>query len=376
MDFEWEKSQPYSIHWDLTNQCNFACRHCAANDLSLREERTMTFDEIRRVVGNLPRERPVFINIFGGEPLLRDDIVEIVDLVRKGCPQSQISLTTNASRLRQFGRALLERNVEVGISLDGISAEVNDAIRGAGTFQRTVDTLAWFLALRREMGMTETRSWVAYTITRFSEEPDKILRFFETMGADRIVFSLLSPQGSALRNTDLFLDAGSQINYLKRLYSAMPASKLSVDTNAAIPLLTLYLNEQCSAGLKLRYSGCNVMTSNFYLRPNGVFTACTAVYPDSEAFRALGLYEPSLVDCPLGEILSSPSFHQMMEHKNPGSYPNDEPCTECKFAGGYCDPCWVNHYLGRHSIHPMCVELGARLDAMQVAWRTAASAHD
>jgi MoaA/NifB/PqqE/SkfB family radical SAM enzyme len=336
----------------------------------------MTLDEMRQVVENLSQERPVFFNIFGGEPLLRDDIVEIVDVIRQQFPQSQIALTTNASRLRQYGRALLERNVEVGISLDGISEEVNDAIRGKGTFRRTLDTLVWYLALRQEIGKIATRSWVSYTITRLSEEPADILRFFESMGADRIVLSMLSPQGSALRNVELFLDTGAQIDYLKRLYMAIPTSKLAVSTNTSLPLLTIYLNEQCAAGLQLSYSGCSVLSGNIYLRPNGVFTACLATYPGSDAFRKLGLSEPSLIDCRLEEILIDPAFHQMEEHKNPGSYPSDEPCNKCKFAGSYCDPCWINGYLGLRTSHAMCVELGTRLDAMQVSWRATPPTHN
>jgi MoaA/NifB/PqqE/SkfB family radical SAM enzyme len=369
MKFAWEDNLPYSIHWDLTNACNFRCKHCASDDLCLREESMMTIEEVRRMVKHLPSDRFVYFNIFGGEPLLRNDLIEVLDVIREGLPLSHLALTTNASFLRKYARALLERNVEIGISIDGISAAVNDAIRGAGTFAQTLDTLCWFLDLRREIDKTNVRSWVAFTITRLSERPEDILQYFEKLGVDWIVFSFLMEQGSARRNPELFLSLGEQIDYLEQIERIKSSCKMQVTTNMNFPMMTLYLNEHCASGLELTYSGCSVASGNFYLRPNGVYTACTATYPHSEAFKSLGLREYSLVEESLEEIQRSDGIKRMLSLKNPGTYPSEEPCRECRFAGSYCDPCWIRSYLGKTEVHALCKELRIRLDAMQVPWR-------
>jgi len=353
----------------MTNDCNFSCKHCAASGKCLKEPCESTLDEIRSVIGNLIASRPVNFNIYGGEPLIRRDIIKIVDLIQQNLPGSRIIITTNGSYLRQYGRDLLERNVELVISLDGISSAVNDEIRGVGTFEEIVDNLAWFVAQKRELKKTTLRSWVAYTITRLSEEPAEILRFFAEMGVDRLIFSPIFPQGSALKNEYLFLETDALINFIERLYLAMPKSKLEVHTNQRYPLLTQYLNIKCGLDLPYRYAGCRVISTGFQLRPNGILTACPGTYPKSEAFQALGLSEPRLVESRLEDILRDEGFQKMAKLKNPGSYPNYEPCNECGFAGSYCDPCWINHYLGKSTVYSLCKRIGEILDDMHIEWR-------
>ena len=101
----------------------------------------MSFDEIRKMVTNLKTSRSVVFNIFGGEPLLRNDILEIIDLILENLRNSSIAITTNGSQLQKYAIELLKRNTGITVSLDGISLDVNDKVRGAGTFQQTIDNL-------------------------------------------------------------------------------------------------------------------------------------------------------------------------------------------------------------------------------------------
>jgi MoaA/NifB/PqqE/SkfB family radical SAM enzyme len=366
---EWKPRDSYSVHWDITKSCNYSCRHCAADDQCLTESSELSLDEIRKVIDNLKTARPVMFSFFGGEPLLRKDILEIIDLIQEKLPNNSIAITTNGSLLQKYGRELLKRNIALAVSLDGISPEVNDKVRGAGTFRQITRNLAYLVAQKKELKDSKARISIAYTITNYSEEPEDILRFCENAGVDSLVISGITEQGSATKNKDLLVDNQKLIAYIERVYLAMKNTKLDVDANLTHPLFVKYFNAKYGADLPYQYAGCRAISNNFYIRPNGVFTACLAAYPDGEAFKKLGLWEPSLIDHRLEDILQDESFQQLSKLKNPGSYPHYTPCNECGFAGSYCDPCWIDCYLDRETNHSMCSLVGAMLDDMHVEWR-------
>jgi MoaA/NifB/PqqE/SkfB family radical SAM enzyme len=288
MLLNWGERSPYSIHWDITNSCNYSCRHCAANGQCLDESSELSLDEIRRVVENLNTPRPIMFNIFGGEPLIRKDILVIIDLVKEKLLNSKIAITTNGSYLQQYARELLQRNVAITVSLDGISPEVNDKIRGKGTFHQIIGNLSYLVAQKRDLKDTKSKISIAYTITNYSEEPADILRFSESLGVDRLVIATIAPLGSALRNNYLLVGTNKLINYIERLYLVMRNTPLEVDANLAYPLFIQYFNAKYGADLPYRYVGCMTISTNFSLRPNGVFTACGRI--ESKTFKALGLY--------------------------------------------------------------------------------------
>lgn len=118
----------------VTNACNLSCAHCLvdsspsgipgeATDFWLR-----TIDQAR----DLGVRR---FYITGGEPFLRPDLFELIGRIT---PEAELIILTNAmllkgeklKRLSEFDRA----RITLQISLDGPTAEVNDPIRGKGTF--------------------------------------------------------------------------------------------------------------------------------------------------------------------------------------------------------------------------------------------------
>jgi len=90
------------------------------------------------------------INISGGEPFLRDDLVEFVREVRARCPKAVITISTNAflpDRIAEQMGSLrrVDPDIRLAVSLDGLSA-AHDRIRGvSGAFDRAsglIDRLA------------------------------------------------------------------------------------------------------------------------------------------------------------------------------------------------------------------------------------------
>ena len=88
------------------------------------------FDKVFAAVARM-RPRPV-VNLFGGEPTVRDDMFEIIELGRTHGVDTQI--TTNGLRLadENYCRKLCEANVGLRLSFDGRQREIYERLRNNG----------------------------------------------------------------------------------------------------------------------------------------------------------------------------------------------------------------------------------------------------
>ncbi|WAZ26363.1 mycofactocin radical SAM maturase [Streptomyces cinnabarinus] len=137
-------TSPICLTWELTYACNLACVHCLSSS-GRRDPRELDTAECRSVIDELQRMQVFYVNIGGGEPTVRPDFFELVDYAvdhRVG-----VKFSTNGVRIdRDRARRLAGSDyVDVQISLDGATAEVNDAVRGPGSYTtalRAMDHLA------------------------------------------------------------------------------------------------------------------------------------------------------------------------------------------------------------------------------------------
>jgi MoaA/NifB/PqqE/SkfB family radical SAM enzyme len=101
------------------------------------------------------------INVSGGEPLLREDIADVVRVMRETCPGVRLILSTNGLLPDRLDKLLSrDGHVAVRVSLDGL-AELHDEIRGIeGAFERAVESLR----IAKARGVTDIG--VCATMTR------------------------------------------------------------------------------------------------------------------------------------------------------------------------------------------------------------------
>jgi MoaA/NifB/PqqE/SkfB family radical SAM enzyme len=87
---------PLTASLHITNRCNFRCDYC---DIHSRPKKEMTTQEIKDMIDQLSRIGLNKLGISGGEPLLREDIGEIVDHARsRGI---HVSITSNGSLIKE-----------------------------------------------------------------------------------------------------------------------------------------------------------------------------------------------------------------------------------------------------------------------------------
>ena len=132
---------PICLTWELTYACNLACVHCLSSS-GRRDPRELTTDEAKAVLDELRALQVFYINLGGGEPMLRRDFFELVEYATGN--GIGVKFSTNGAFL---GRPEAERlaamdYVDVQISLDGIDAATNDPIRGAGSYATARQAMA------------------------------------------------------------------------------------------------------------------------------------------------------------------------------------------------------------------------------------------
>lgn len=135
---------PICLTWELTYACNLQCVHCLSSS-GQRDDRELTTVEAKRVLDELHDLQVFYINIGGGEPMIRRDFFELLEYsIDRGIG---VKFSTNGAFIdEEKARRLTAMDyLDIQISLDGTDAATNDAVRGEGSYalaRRAMDNLA------------------------------------------------------------------------------------------------------------------------------------------------------------------------------------------------------------------------------------------
>ena len=124
---------PICLTWELTYACNLACVHCLSSS-GRRDPMELTPAEARSIVDELADMKVFYVNIGGGEPMLRPDFFDLLGYAVD--KKVGVKFSTNGTRLtaKKARRLAAMDYVDVQISIDGALASTNDALRGEGSF--------------------------------------------------------------------------------------------------------------------------------------------------------------------------------------------------------------------------------------------------
>jgi len=135
---------PICLTWELTYACNLQCVHCLSSS-GQRDPRELTTAEAKHVLDELRDLQVFYINIGGGEPMVRRDFFDVVEhSIGNGIG---VKFSTNGAFIKPDTAARLTAMdyLDIQISLDGLDAPTNDAVRGDGSYamaRRAMDNLA------------------------------------------------------------------------------------------------------------------------------------------------------------------------------------------------------------------------------------------
>ncbi|MGH1503605.1 MAG: mycofactocin radical SAM maturase [Acidimicrobiales bacterium] len=131
---------PICLTWELTYACNLACVHCLSSS-GRRDPRELTTAEAMGVIDEMRALQVFYVNIGGGEPMIRPDFFDLCDYATTN--GVGVKFSTNGSRIDAANARRLAGMdyLDIQISIDGADAATNDAVRGEGTFDRALEAM-------------------------------------------------------------------------------------------------------------------------------------------------------------------------------------------------------------------------------------------
>ncbi len=128
---------PVNVTWEITLRCNLRCTHCLSN-AGLADNDEMSTAECKRLIDQLISCKVFQVNIGGGEPFLREDFFDLLTHAHEKGLVTCVS--TNGIMVDDdLAKSLSELDLlYLQVSLDGATSDVNDRIRGEGTYRAVV----------------------------------------------------------------------------------------------------------------------------------------------------------------------------------------------------------------------------------------------
>jgi len=129
-----------NIRISVTQKCNFRCIYCHREGQQPNFTVEMSAEEIERIVRVAASLGVWGVKLTGGEPLLRNDIIEIVQRISSISGIKDVSITTNGFFLAQYADRLKEAGLSrVNVSLDTLNPEKFKAITGVDAHENVVE---------------------------------------------------------------------------------------------------------------------------------------------------------------------------------------------------------------------------------------------
>ncbi|HET9911104.1 MAG TPA: TIGR04053 family radical SAM/SPASM domain-containing protein [Anaerolineales bacterium] len=135
---------PFTIAWEVTRACAYACVHCRADAQHKRDPRELNTVEAKALIERLAAFGNSPILIFtGGDPMMRPDLFELIAYATERGLRCSLTPTATAlptkDRLEKVREAGIRR---IALSLDAPRPEIHDHFRQiSGSWQRTMDIL-------------------------------------------------------------------------------------------------------------------------------------------------------------------------------------------------------------------------------------------
>lgn len=152
-------SSPCSIILFVTNKCNARCLHCFNwVNIDREEKEELTLDDLKNISASLGRLMDMSIS--GGEPFLRKDLADILEIFYRNNHTHSFSIPTNGllpEVIFQEVKRILERirkaRLSVNISLDGLKEEHDYLRQRKGAFSQVVKTYERLRDLKKKYNL-------------------------------------------------------------------------------------------------------------------------------------------------------------------------------------------------------------------------------
>jgi AdoMet-dependent heme synthase len=184
---------PFTIAWEVTRACAFACVHCRADAQHQRHPEELNEQEGLELIDHLKEFGSPILVFTGGDPMMRRDLFDLIEYASSKGLRCSLTPTATAlptvDKLKKAQQAGIRR---LALSLDAPAPGPHDAFRQVpGSWERTMQ----ILHNARKVGLS---AQVNTTVSRFNlDRLPEMIPFIEEVGAVQWSLFFLVPTGRA-----------------------------------------------------------------------------------------------------------------------------------------------------------------------------------
>jgi MoaA/NifB/PqqE/SkfB family radical SAM enzyme len=215
-------NKPTYLCLKISERCNAQCRHCDVWKLGIQSQE-MTTAQLQKLLLQLKKWLgPFSLHITGGEPLLREDLIDI--LAYSNQHQIFVELLTNGWLLVETkAEQIVNAGVnQVTISLDGINPVTHDMMRGKSGFYTHVNNAIDFLMKYQEKYHSSILLVIKTVINRNNlDELVPIVDWVKKKGITGVIYQPIEQNYGEPINPDWYKSSKLWVSDLAKLIKIM-----------------------------------------------------------------------------------------------------------------------------------------------------------
>ena len=275
-----EISSPLHIHWEVTNECNYNCRHCyQQND---GRKFTLPQNNILSIAKKIVEANVFQVSISGGEPFLVSNILDILEFFHKS--NTEIIVCSNGSQINKKHIAVLSRlSIPVQISLDSyIEEKHNEFRRSIHAFSDAINAVKNLL----ENGINVS---VAFCATQYNfMDFEGIVDLCIDLGVKHLVVGEMIPvRGGDCANVEFLFTKDAYMSFTELLKQKVEQNKNDI---------SIHVNSEWGFVFSDFYdhAPCTALERDFAILHNGFVTPCPFVR--NPAYYLGNVLETDIID--------------------------------------------------------------------------------
>lgn len=228
-----------SLRLSVTDRCNIRCFYCMPEKGAefVPKDNILSFEEIYRLAQLLVAQGGVRdVRITGGEPLVRQQVPRLIEMLSGIEQLEDLSLTTNGMLLAEHAQALHEAGLQrLNISLDTLDKEVFKKITRRDGLQKTLQGIEAAIKCGFESVKLNTLAIKGVTesevadLVRYALDRNVMLRFIEFMPLDTDRAWQQSQVFTGDQLLQMLQDEFKSVVPLSRPEPSQPAEEFQVD---------------------------------------------------------------------------------------------------------------------------------------------------
>ncbi|MCG6910091.1 MAG: radical SAM protein [Deltaproteobacteria bacterium] len=252
-----------NIFFHILTRCNLKCRHCYINRKE-HGERRLPLATVSRWIQALSADSTASnLVLLGGEPTLHPELPEIVRTARdSGC--ASVTIDTNGYLFNDILDRVDPGEVDFfSFSLDGPTAEVNDRLRGEGSF----DTCVAGIRAARRRGFATS---LIYTVSSGNLDGlQGMVPFLKELAVDRFFIQVIGLRGkSSAFGGPVGEDAIRQVDDRHWLDIIPDVAQRIADGGITVTYPKVYLDPGET------FACAGIVADNYFVFPNGRVYRC------------------------------------------------------------------------------------------------------